>query len=179
MFAIFKVKIDLFLVEKQWLLSSKVSCFFNFLAFILRVQFTMSHFFETPLLLFSMLNSMLFFDKPLLLFSNISSAFLWETMFFYFRSAIQWQTIFKIIASWFISPLLSGIMAISLYFLVSKLILQNSTEVRVERAFIFLPVFYSVVCGINVFSILHTMNKSKYLDSVMYWSADPRSTIRI
>lgn len=74
-------------------------------------------------------------------------------------NAIQWKTIFKIIASWFISPLLSGIMAISLYFLVSKLILQKSTEVRVERAFIFLPIFYSVVCGINVFSILHTMNK--------------------
>ena len=60
-------------------------------------------------------------------------------------------------------------MAISLYFLVSKLILQNSTEVKVERAFIFLPVFYSVVCGINVFSILHTMNKSQYTTFHYRW----------
>ena len=35
-------------------------------------------------------------------------------------SAIQWTQIVKIVSSWFISPLLSGLMAIGLYTLVSK-----------------------------------------------------------
>lgn len=72
-------------------------------------------------------------------------------------NAIQWWTIIKIIISWFASPLLSGIMAVGLYFIVSKLILQS--EQRVGRACIFLPYFYSMVFAINCFSILHTMNK--------------------
>lgn len=72
-------------------------------------------------------------------------------------NAIQWMTVVKIVASWFISPVLSGVMAISLYYVVSKFILQ--AENRTLRACQFLPFFYSIVVGINCFSILHTMNK--------------------
>jgi len=72
-------------------------------------------------------------------------------------NAIQWMTIAKIVASWVISPLLSGIMAITLYKLVSVLILK--ADKPVARAFVFLPIFYSFVVAFNTFSILHTMNK--------------------
>ena len=74
-------------------------------------------------------------------------------------SAIQWMTIAKIVASWVISPLLSGFMAITLYKIVSMLILK--AENQVGRAFVFLPIFYSFVVAFNTFSILHTMNKSE------------------
>jgi len=73
------------------------------------------------------------------------------------HNAIQWMTIAKIVASWVISPLLSGFMAITLYKIVSMLILK--AENQVARAFIFLPIFYSFVVAFNTFSILHTMNK--------------------
>lgn len=76
--------------------------------------------------------------------------------------AIQWWTIAKIVASWFASPMLSGILAIALYSLVSKLILQ--AEDRVKRACQFLPIFYSAVVGFNCYSIFRTMNK------IYHWS---------
>lgn len=79
-------------------------------------------------------------------------------------NAIVWVQIGRIVASWFISPVLSGGMAVALYKLVSKLILEATN--RVERAFIFLPIFYSVVVAFNTFSILHTMNK------IYQWSGD-------
>lgn len=79
-------------------------------------------------------------------------------------NAIQWITIVKIIISWFASPLLSGAMAIGLYYLITKLILQADNRVR--RACQFLPFFYSSVVGINCFTILHTMNK------IYQWGSD-------
>lgn len=79
-------------------------------------------------------------------------------------NAIQWKTIIKIIISWFASPLLSGLMAIALYYLISKLILQADNRVR--RACQFLPFFYSIVVGINCYTILHTMNK------IYQWGSD-------
>ena len=72
--------------------------------------------------------------------------------------AIQWWTIIKIVISWFASPVLSGVLAIALYTLVSKMILQ--AENRVSRACTFLPIFYSGVVGFNCYSIMRTMNKS-------------------
>jgi len=78
--------------------------------------------------------------------------------------AIQWWTVIKIVISWFASPVLSGVMAIGLYQIVSKFILQ--AENRVSRACQFLPFFYSIVVGINCFSILHTMNK------IYEWGSD-------
>lgn len=80
-------------------------------------------------------------------------------MFIPFYRAIQWLTIAKIVASWVISPLLSGVMAITLYKVVTILILKADSPV--SRAFVFLPIFYSLVVAFNTFSILHTMNKSK------------------
>lgn len=72
-------------------------------------------------------------------------------------SAVQWMTIAKIVISWFASPVLSGVLAIALYTLVSKSILQ--AENRVSRACTFLPIFYSAVVGFNCYSITRTMNK--------------------
>ena len=73
-------------------------------------------------------------------------------------NAVQWMTIVKIVISWFASPVLSGVLAIGLYTMVSKMILQ--AENRVSRACTFLPIFYSGVVGFNCYSIMRTMNKS-------------------
>ena len=91
-------------------------------------------------------------------------------------SAVQWMTIAKIVISWFASPVLAGVLAIALYTLVSKSILQ--AENRVSRACTFLPIFYSLVVGFNCYSITRTMNKSRrrrlisslFESSVFKWS---------
>ncbi|TMS03392.1 Sodium-dependent phosphate transporter 2 [Larimichthys crocea] len=81
---------------------------------------------------------------------------------------VQWMQLVKIVASWFISPLLSGLMSGLLFmlirhFILSRKLYQKSVRVcfphrmtvslMVLRA---LPLFYATTIGINTFSILYT-----------------------
>ncbi|KAM8938880.1 sodium-dependent phosphate transporter 2 isoform 1-T1 [Pelodytes ibericus] len=68
--------------------------------------------------------------------------------------SVQWMQLVKIVASWFISPLLSGIMS-GLLFLMIKFFILNKED-PVPSGLRALPVFYAATIGINVFSILYT-----------------------
>ncbi|XP_053319234.1 sodium-dependent phosphate transporter 2 [Spea bombifrons] len=67
---------------------------------------------------------------------------------------VQWMQLIKIVASWFISPLLSGLMSGGLFLLIKIFILNK--EDPVPNGLRALPVFYAATIGINVFSILFT-----------------------
>ncbi|CAI9588411.1 unnamed protein product [Staurois parvus] len=67
---------------------------------------------------------------------------------------VQWMQLVKIVASWFISPLLSGLMSGALFLLIRYFILNK--EDPVPNGLRALPVFYAATIGINVFSILYT-----------------------
>ncbi|XP_063311858.1 sodium-dependent phosphate transporter 2 isoform X1 [Pelobates fuscus] len=67
---------------------------------------------------------------------------------------VQWMQLVKIVASWFISPLLSGMMSAGLFFLIKFFILNK--EDPVPNGLRALPVFYAATIAINVFSILYT-----------------------
>uniref|UniRef100_A0ACB8FTI0 Uncharacterized protein n=1 Tax=Sphaerodactylus townsendi TaxID=933632 RepID=A0ACB8FTI0_9SAUR len=60
----------------------------------------------------------------------------------------------KIVASWFISPLLSGMMSGVLFVLIRFFILNK--EDPVPNGLRALPVFYAATIAINVFSIMYT-----------------------
>ncbi|KAK9396704.1 sodium-dependent phosphate transporter 2 [Crotalus adamanteus] len=60
----------------------------------------------------------------------------------------------KIVASWFISPLLSGMMSGALFLLIRFFILNK--EDPVPNGLRALPVFYAATITINVFSIMYT-----------------------
>lgn len=68
--------------------------------------------------------------------------------------SVQWMQLVKIVASWFISPLLSGLMSGALFLLIKYFILNK--EDPVPNGLRALPVFYAATIGINVFSILFT-----------------------
>ncbi|XP_040180886.1 sodium-dependent phosphate transporter 2 isoform X1 [Rana temporaria] len=68
--------------------------------------------------------------------------------------SVQWMQLVKIVASWFISPLLSGLMSGALFLLIRYFILNK--EDPVPNGLRALPVFYAATIGINVFSILFT-----------------------
>ncbi|XP_018432358.1 PREDICTED: sodium-dependent phosphate transporter 2 isoform X2 [Nanorana parkeri] len=68
--------------------------------------------------------------------------------------SVQWMQLVKIVASWFISPLLSGLMSGALFLLIRFFILNK--EDPVPNGLRALPVFYAATIGINVFSILFT-----------------------
>ncbi|XP_026978734.1 sodium-dependent phosphate transporter 2 isoform X1 [Sagmatias obliquidens] len=67
---------------------------------------------------------------------------------------VQWMELVKIVASWFISPLLSGFMSGVLFVLIRKFILRK--EDPVPNGLRALPVFYAATIAINVFSIMYT-----------------------
>lgn len=61
--------------------------------------------------------------------------------------------------SWFVSPVLSGLVSVALYKVIKKLILQSNNPLK--AGFISLPLFYGVTIFINVFSIVHDGPKCK------------------
>lgn len=67
---------------------------------------------------------------------------------------VQWMELVKIVASWFISPLLSGFMSGVLFILIRMFILKK--EDPVPNGLRALPVFYAATIAINVFSIMYT-----------------------
>jgi len=68
---------------------------------------------------------------------------------------IFWWTIFKIVLSWFISPLLSGVAAVALYCVLKWTILSKGEDKK-RRALMILPCFYASVIFLNVLSVLFT-----------------------
>ncbi|XP_072880341.1 sodium-dependent phosphate transporter 2 isoform X2 [Hemitrygon akajei] len=68
--------------------------------------------------------------------------------------SVRWIQLVKIVASWFISPLLSGIMSGALFILIRFFILKK--EDPVPNGLRALPLFYAATVGINTFSILYT-----------------------
>ncbi|XP_050800969.1 sodium-dependent phosphate transporter 2 isoform X2 [Gopherus flavomarginatus] len=66
---------------------------------------------------------------------------------------VQWMQLVKIVASWFISPLLSGLMSGMLFLLIRFLILKK--EDPVPNGLRALPAFYAATVAINVFSVMY------------------------
>uniref|UniRef100_A0A9J7YGE4 Phosphate transporter n=1 Tax=Cyprinus carpio carpio TaxID=630221 RepID=A0A9J7YGE4_CYPCA len=67
---------------------------------------------------------------------------------------VQWMQLVKIVASWFISPLLSGLMSGLLFFIIRYFILNKDDPV--PNGLRALPLFYASTIGINAFSIMYT-----------------------
>uniref|UniRef100_A0A672H4M4 Phosphate transporter n=1 Tax=Salarias fasciatus TaxID=181472 RepID=A0A672H4M4_SALFA len=67
---------------------------------------------------------------------------------------VQWMQLVKIVSSWFISPLLSGLMSGLLFMLIRHFILNKDDSV--PNGLRALPLFYASTIGINTFSIMYT-----------------------
>ncbi|XP_057212769.1 sodium-dependent phosphate transporter 1-A [Triplophysa rosa] len=83
------------------------------------------------------------------------------------HQGVKWLELLRIVASWFLSPLLSGIMSAILFYFVRKFIL--SKEDPGPNGLKALPVFYAVTMGINLFSIMFTGAPMLGFDSVPWW----------
>uniref|UniRef100_A0A673H847 Phosphate transporter n=1 Tax=Sinocyclocheilus rhinocerous TaxID=307959 RepID=A0A673H847_9TELE len=71
------------------------------------------------------------------------------------------------VASWFLSPVLSGIMSAILFYFVRKFILQKKDPV--PNGLRALPFFYAVTMGINLFSIMFTGAPMLGFDKLLWW----------
>lgn len=83
------------------------------------------------------------------------------------QEGVKWSELIKIVMSWFISPLLSGIMSGVLFFLVRAFILRKADPV--PNGLRALPVFYACTVGVNLFSIMYS--GAPWLRSPRRWLA--------
>nr|CAD7574687.1 unnamed protein product [Timema californicum] len=82
---------------------------------------------------------------------------------------LHWTTLAMIVASWFVSPVLSGIMSVILFSLIRRFIL--SAPQPIKPGLHALPFFYGVTIIINVFSIVQDGPKLLYFDVIPWWGA--------
>ncbi|XP_025092446.1 sodium-dependent phosphate transporter 1-like [Pomacea canaliculata] len=66
---------------------------------------------------------------------------------------VGWMKLGLIVASWFISPISSGIVSVLLFLLIQKLVLKKVNQLDI--GLFLLPFFYSATIFINVFSVFH------------------------
>ncbi|XP_063223861.1 sodium-dependent phosphate transporter 1-A isoform X2 [Bacillus rossius redtenbacheri] len=80
---------------------------------------------------------------------------------------LHWTTLGMIVASWFVSPVLSGVMSVVLFSLIRRFILRAPEPLAPGlRA---LPFFYGITVAVNIFSIVHDGPKLLYFDRIPVW----------
>lgn len=82
---------------------------------------------------------------------------------------IRWWELGKIVLSWFISPVLSGIVSAVLYMLIQFLILRK--EKPLEPGLRSLPFFYGFTLFVNVFSVVHDGPRLLKFNLIPWWGA--------
>ncbi|KAG1698346.1 Sodium-dependent phosphate transporter 1-A [Nymphon striatum] len=80
---------------------------------------------------------------------------------------IQWDGLGKIVASWFVSPILSGIISILFYLFISFFVLKK--EKPLEPGLKVLPLFYGFTIFVNIFSIVHDGPHFLKFDVIPWW----------
>ncbi|XP_077519351.1 na[+]-dependent inorganic phosphate cotransporter type III isoform X4 [Amblyomma americanum] len=84
-------------------------------------------------------------------------------------SGIRWWELGKIVLSWFVSPVLSGIISTALYMLIQFFILRK--EKPLEPGLRSLPFFYGFTLFINVFSVVHDGPHLLRFNLIPWWGA--------
>ncbi|KAL9902274.1 sodium-dependent phosphate transporter 2 isoform X2 [Glossina fuscipes] len=82
---------------------------------------------------------------------------------------LKWSTMGTIVGSWFISPVLSGLVSILLFLAIRKFILHTSNPLKFGLRS--LPIFYGVTFFINVISVMLDGPKLLYMDNIPTWLA--------
>ncbi|KAK2819082.1 hypothetical protein Q5P01_024643 [Channa striata] len=83
------------------------------------------------------------------------------------QQGVKWIELLRIVGSWFLSPLLSGIMSGVVFYFVSVFILRKKDPV--PNGLRALPVFYAMTMGINLFSIMFTGAPVIGFDGIAWW----------
>ncbi|XP_072290122.1 sodium-dependent phosphate transporter 1-A [Eucyclogobius newberryi] len=83
------------------------------------------------------------------------------------HQGVKWMELLRIVASWFLSPVLSGIMSAILFYFVRKFILNK--EDPVPNGLRALPIFYAITMGVNLFSIMFTGAPLLGFDRFPWW----------
>lgn len=84
-------------------------------------------------------------------------------------AGIRWKTLGTIVASWFISPIMSGIVSSMIFLTIRHFILKK--EKPLEPGLRSLPIFYGATILINIFSVVHDGPELLKFNVVPWWGA--------
>ncbi|XP_053978694.1 sodium-dependent phosphate transporter 1-B isoform X2 [Hylaeus volcanicus] len=84
-------------------------------------------------------------------------------------AGVKWIALANIAASWFASPVLSGIVSGAIFWLLRKSVLQSSKPL--EQGLHILPLAYGLTVAVNVISVAHDGPKLLMLDKVPWWGS--------
>jgi len=110
-----------------------------------------------------------FLNMPISGTHSIVGATLGYTLVARGTEGIYWKTLAKIVLSWFVSPVLSGVISMSIFVFIRFFILQRDSQL--EPGLRALPIFYSLAIFVNTFSIVHDGPTLLYLDNIPWWGA--------
>ncbi|XP_037026718.1 sodium-dependent phosphate transporter 2-like [Bradysia coprophila] len=82
-------------------------------------------------------------------------------------NGLQYMQLITIVASWVVSPLLSGLITVGLFLLIHYFILKANNPLK--AGFVSLPVVYFVVVFINVLSVTFDGSKLLKMDNLELW----------
>ncbi|XP_014673465.1 PREDICTED: sodium-dependent phosphate transporter 2-like [Priapulus caudatus] len=82
---------------------------------------------------------------------------------------VDWWMMGSIVLSWFVSPVLSGIVSSVLFWCIRRFILN--TEHVLERGLMSMPFFYAVTIAVNLFSIFHDGSAMLGFDKIPLYGA--------
>ncbi|GJQ84899.1 hypothetical protein Trydic_g512 [Trypoxylus dichotomus] len=80
---------------------------------------------------------------------------------------LYWKTLLTIVGSWFVSPVLSGLASLLIYWIIRETILKRADPVR--AGLISLPIFYGFTIIVNVFSIVHDGPELLSMHNIPFW----------
>jgi sodium-dependent phosphate transporter len=81
---------------------------------------------------------------------------------------IRWMKVTRIFASWFVSPLLSGLVSVLFYVAIDHLVLRRNRPLR--WGLILLPILYFLCVAVNVFAIVYDGSTYLGFDKWPLWS---------
>lgn len=80
---------------------------------------------------------------------------------------IQWLEVLKIVCSWFISPLLSGVVSLVMFVLIRRFILRASDPLKAGLRY--LPAIYTITIFVNVGGVIESAPPLLGFDKIPWW----------
>ncbi|XP_063979518.1 sodium-dependent phosphate transporter 2 [Diachasmimorpha longicaudata] len=82
---------------------------------------------------------------------------------------VRWMALANIAASWFASPMMSGLVSVGIFWLIQKFILRARKPV--DMGLSALPAIYGATIAVNILSVLLDGPKLLMLDRVPWWGS--------
>jgi len=80
---------------------------------------------------------------------------------------IQWLEVLKIVSSWFISPLLSGVVSLLMFVVIRKFILRAPNPLKAGLRY--LPAIYTITIFVNIGGVIESSPPLLGIDKIPWW----------